>query len=549
MTQAYDVVSKKSSTAYLVLKPKEGPFVKPTSKDQAVELQGDFSITTNTEVRENLALRNSITPGKPTIAKRTASVGMSHYFVGSGEQGKVPQWGGMLEASFGGLRKVRDGDSDPDSVAITVTGSDRKNLVLAANHGFKKGDALFIRLGTDVYVRTAHYVEGNKVELSFALPNGVTFTGGTVGKCVTYNPINYNIPVFDIYQYMGSRSQGMQAAGNCRTTSVALNVTAADNVNCSYSFEGGETLLNERLPNPDPAADHTGKYDDPFWVTKGLNDYIEVALDTGDNRVAPTKKTITITGDDGTVKKYESNATSTGGTKLAAALQTALSNVTVAYDDDTGKFSFTSTGKRVRFVKEGSSDLYYALGFYEAEAISDANGVALVSSAKAGGSYPTPYLSDALAPTYQDVTPVVAKDLRLWIGDPDDHLTIHTPDCTITVTTERTELPTISNESTIYAALFSSRNCVLTLRAYLYNNDRRFFERFKKGSTIRWGFVGGQKTGGNWEPGTVYAWYSALSTITNHSIEDVDEAAFIANMEITTYAIGTEEGSMFVSFA
>lgn len=513
-----EVIATRRSTAAIVQKAAEGALVKPTSGSQFITIQPDYSLSPNFETTENVELQNDIMSGKTIITGEAPAATYSHYFKGSGTAGTAPEIGPMIQSSFGGMRS----QSTESTVARSSTDAVIKMSAGDASK-YKKGDAVLIKDSTNGYqIRPVSSVSSTDVSLGFELPAAPT-TSAKTGAFLTYYPTSDDLPVYDLWHYIGGGESGVENIKDCRTVSMTVNAAAKDLINSTFAIEGTAYRFNE-------------DFTDEYQVTAGSADFDVIWTNAG------TRTNTAVSIPQG---RYT-------GTELAAAAQVVFRAVNNAFSDATvtfasGKFTFADSNTDFYLNFEGYPAMAAVLGFTTADTSSTALGRTLTSP---NNGQLTRFYDSGIAASsleYDDTDPIVARDQQIFIGDADDNVCIEASNATFTFGTPKSLITSICTESGNYRTVINQRTAVLALSVILEEDDRRFFEKFKQGDTVNFAFIGGKKSGGNWKPGECFSIYGSPASITSFSITNTDNV-FTLDLELTCFADGAGEGSIFVSF-
>lgn len=513
-----EVIATRRSTAAIVQKATEGALEKPTSGSQFITIQPDYSIAPNFGTTENVELKDDIMSGKTIIVSEEPSATYSHYFKGSGTAGTPPEYGPMIQSSFGGYRSHA---SETTAVAQSTAKLLKMSTTDAAQ--FKKGDAVLIKDSAKGYqIRPVSSVSGTDVTLGFELPAAPT-ASSKVSGFVTYFPLNENLPVYDLWHYIGGGEAGNESVQDCRTTSMTVSATAQDLINATFSVEGTAYQFNETFA-------------DEYQVVAGSADFDIVWSNTGTR----TNTAVSIAAG-----RYT-------GAEMATALQTAFRSVDSGFGDATvvfadNRFTFADSNTRFYLNFEGYPAMAATLGFAEADTSSSSlvNTLKSTKDAQTVRFYDSGIASSAIE--YDTTDPIVARDQQLFIGDADDNICVDASSLTFTFGTPKSLITSICTESGNYRSVINQRTAVLAVSAILQEDERRFFSEFKSGDTVHFAFVGGKKSGDNWKAGECFSIYGSPASITAFAMTDTD-GVFSLEMELTCFADGEGEGSIFISF-
>ena len=510
------VIATRRSTVAVVPKTQEGPLTKPTAGSQFVTIQSDFAITPNFETTENTEIKDDIMMGKTIITGEAPTGTFSHYFKGSGIAGKVPEHSPFIQSSFGGYRTLAN---EQTLVAGSTTSVLKFN---PASHGLiKKGDALLIKDDANGWeIRPVSSVDEGDITLGYNLKKAPA-SGVKLGVFYTYYPISDNIPVYDLWHYIGGGESGVENVQNCRTTNMTISATAKDLINTNFTFEGTGYRFNEDYT----ASLEIGSYNNQFGVRKTVSGaFTQVTLANG----------------------------SYTGTELAAEIQTkwrATSGYTgakVSYSTNQFDFEYTSDYVLNFTPQQAAPDkkftLAQTLGFPPAETTRTAGEKASTLDVSFTRDY-----GHSLMEVYDQTDPVVARDQLIFVGDASNNRCIETSSATFTIGTPKSLITSICTESGNYRTVINQRTATLTVSAILEDDDRRFFSDFKQGDTTHFAFVGGKKENGRWKAGESFSIYGSPASITSFSITNADNV-YMLDLEFTCYSEGDDRGSIFCSF-
>ena len=510
------VIATRRSTVAVVPKTQESALTKPTAGSQFVTIQSDFAITPNFETTENTEIKDDIMTGKTIITGEAPTGTFSHYFKGSGTAGKVTEYSPFVQSSFGGYRALANEQT------LTAGSSTSVLKFSPASHGLiQKGDALLIKDAANGWeIRPVASVDEGNITLAYNLKKAPA--GGTkLGVFYTYYPTSDNIPVYDLWHYIGGGESGVENIQNCRTTNMTISATAKDLINTSFTFEGTGYRFNEDFSS----FFEIGSYNNQFGVRK------------------------TASGAFTTVTLASGNYT---GAELAAEIQAkwrATSGYTgarVSYATDQFDFEYSSEYVLDFTPQQAAPDtkftLAQTLGFPPTETTRSAGEKASTSDASLTRDY-----GHKLMEVYDQTDPVVARDQLIFVGEPTNNRCIEASSATFTIGTPKTLITSICTESGNYRTVINQRTATLTISAILEDDDRRFFSDFKQGDTTHFAFVGGKKEDGQWRAGESFAIYGSPASITSFSITNADNV-YMLDLEFTCYSEGDERGSIFCSF-
>ena len=522
-----NLIAQRRSTAAAVLKAFEGTLQKPTSGTQFLAIQPDFSLAPNFTTTENVELKDDIMSGKNIVTGEAPTGTFSHYLTGSGTAGTPPEYGSIVQASFGGFRS----STSEQTLAAGSTTSVLKFANAAAAATFKKGDACLIKDSANGWsVRPVESVSGTDVTLGFNLESAPG-TSVKVGAFISYFPLNDNMPVFDMWHYIGAGESGVENIKDCRVTSMSVSVNAKDLINATYSFEGTQYRFNK-------------DFRDGFRLFN-YNNKLTVVNTQGGSRTSTEVEL--------TAQSYAS------GAALATEIQTKVSAITgltsFRATFSNNRFSFTSTAaylfdfQAASAVPEGAATLADVLGFESTDVSSTAPSTGTKASTKNAQLYRD--YSSGLTESYDDTDPIIARGQQVFIGDASDNICIDSSSVSVSINTPKALITSICEESGNYRSLISSRSATITVSAHLQDDDRRFFDKFQDGDTTQFAIVAGKKTtvggGPQWKPGETFVIYGSPASITSWAVTGSNDV-YMLDLELTCYSPGDGSGSIFLSY-
>lgn len=497
-------ISTKSSVLALVAETTEGTPVSPTGATEYTALQDDFSIAPQFDVLENAELRSSIGSAKPILGAENPTFDMSHYLRHSGVEGQEPDYKQMLYSGFGG-KSVAGTEYD------TATGSTTTVLKVGAGEAdtFERGELVLIKDATNGYrIRALDAASSADLTLGFAVPTAPA-AAVNLGKCVLYKPANEGHPTFTAWHYLGNGGAVQMIAG-VRVVALGFEASAGELVNVSVGMEG------------------IGYFFNPIETTS-------------------SKRYIDFTDDSGTYAAVVAADFWKDPHELAAAIQTAMNDLSsedhvVVYQDADGKFKFTCPGSTVLTLKwntgsNTANTIASKIGFSAAADSSAASGT--VGYTGSALSFASPY-----TPTLDSADPIAAKNHEVMIGDSDDYVCFDASEISVNVNNTRSVTGSICAESGRSGSRITGREVTVSVTSELQKYDADKFRRFREGSTTKFQYSFGLKSGGNWIPGYCGALYLPTLTITSFSIEDSDGIATLV-MEGRGYVNSTGQGEVY----
>jgi hypothetical protein len=494
-------IQTRNSVLAIVKETTEGALKAPSAATEYVALQSDIAVAPNFNTLTNEELKASIGQAAPILGAEAPTISFSHYLRHSGVEGQAPNYGALLEASLGA---VATASTEYDTVASSTVSVIKVNT--SEGLTFERGEALLIKDATNGYrIRNIESISGDNLTLGFDLPTGMAPAAGVnLGKCVLYKPANTSHPTLSIWQYLG-QGGAIQAVAGSRVTSAAFSISAGELINTAFNLEG------------------VAYYYDPIEVVAGAN---AIVFDIGAGNVTATVST-------GFYKTPHD---------LASAVQTAISGAaagtyTFTYSDSTGKFTLTkSAGTLDVDWLTGTNSIGATLGF-----TADDTG-ALTYTSDAAQDYSSPQ-----TPSFDAASPLAAKDNEVLLGISSEYACFKASTVNFTIDTPKADINSVCAVSGKEGSVINSRTVTISVSALLEQYDANEFERYRQGTTVKFQYSFGQKSGGNWIAGKCGSLFCPTAKISTFSITDQDGLAQL-DMELTAFVNDTGEGEVYVAF-
>lgn len=493
----------RSTRLALIQESSEAVPVFPSSGADYLELQEGFEISPEFAELETNILSGSIGQSKTILGLEEPSLSLSHFLKHSGVEGQAPSMGILLESALG-QEDVRA--TERDTVAGSTAGDATNPPVLNVDAGegveFSRGDAILLKR-SPYEIRNVKSVSGDALTLNFNLENAAPASGVNLGKNVRYSPLDSGHPTLSAHIYSGNGGARQLMSGG-RVTEATVNIPASELINMDATIDGVEY------------------YYDPIQIVLGASD----AIDFNDG--APQSAVVTA----GTYKDPHD---------AAAALQTAMDaqstdNITVSYSDSTGKFTVASDG--ITFAVDWATTVN-TLGAKFGFTADDTGATSYESDSALD-------FSSEFTPTYDDSDPLVAKDNYIVLGDHADNACISAANVTFTVANEKTDILSVCASSGKEGSVFSGREVTVEIDALLERYDADKFKRFRRGETTEFMYVGGTKSGGDWEAGKCFNLYMPSATISSFQVADRDGLVSL-NLTLTSF-VDDGLGEVYVNF-
>lgn len=486
----------------------EGTPVRPSAGTDFVALQDGFTMSPGLDVLNNTELKASLGASKPVPGLENPTCEFSHYLRHSGVEGQAPDFGDFLEAGFGAV-------STASTEYNTVSGSTVSLVKVDVGEGatFERGEPLLIKDGTNGYrIRCLDSISGDDLSLGFNVPTAPG-TGVNLGKAVLYKPANSGHPSLTLWHYLGNQG-AIQMMSGVRVTSTAIEINAGDFINASFSCEG--------------IAFHF----DPILI-------------------AATDTKLDFTDDDGTWAATIAAGEYKDPHNLASAIQTAMQTAnagetpTVTYSNSTGKFTIKTTGTLL--------SLLWNTGTNAANTIGDKIGFSTAADDTGTGAT-TGYTSDnaqsfvaPYTPSYDSLTPAVAKDNEVMIGNATDYVCFNASKVSATIATPKGDILSVCAVSGKSGSVIQSRAATASVSALLSQYDADMWNRFINSTDTKFQYSFGVKSGGNWVAGKAGALYVPTGVIQNFNVDQVNGLAQV-NFDVVAFVNDSGEGECYLGF-
>lgn len=499
-----DIITKASVAAVKEETAGEGTPIKPSAVGDYFALQDDFVMSPGTAVLENAEFKASIGKSKAILGAEAPTATGSHYLKGSGTAATAPAYGLFLKAAFG-TETIRSTERN------TVSGSTVAVLNVDSGEGveFIKGSLALIKDSSNGYsVRFIESIATDALTMGFNVANAPA-AGVDLGRDVLYSPAQSGHVSLSLWQYLGNGG-AIQLLAGARTTEFGFDATAGELLNGTYSFEGKEYFLN------------------PVKITSS-NKYLDFDDAGGEENASITEKT------------YKNP------TQLGEAIEVAMNAlttdvITVTYSDTTGKFTIATDG--------ASLSLLWNTGTNTANTIGGELGFTVAADDTGALTYTSDSaitLSAPQTPTYDDSDPLAAKSHEVMIGSATDYACFEASSISGTMTLTKSTAGSICSDSGLGTSIISDREISISVSSLLQQYDSKQYDRYEKGTEIRFQYTFGEKSAGNWVEGKTGAMYIGSATIEEFSIDDSDGLVQL-NMTLSAFVNSTGDGEFFLGF-
>jgi hypothetical protein len=498
----------KKTVMALVQESTAGTPVKPTAGTDYIALQDGFDVEPAFETLENAEFTGSLGSSKPILGIENPTVSLNHYIRHSGVEGQEPGFGILMEAAMGDKKVVA---TERDTIAGSTAGDATTAPVINVDAGegvdFERGHAILIKDSVRS-IRNVKSVSGDVLTANFNLETSAPGTGVNLGKAILYKPSETH-PSISVWTFRGNGT-AMELVAGARVTELSIEANAGELVNGSFSLNGTSYSFN------------------PLEVITASNNKIDFNDGGGEENVS-----ITV----GTYKDPHD---------LAAAIQTAMDaatvdNITVTYDDTTGKFTIASDGVTL--------SLLWNTGTNTAQTIGGVIGFDVAADDTLSTSYEgdnAVSLASFQSAVFDSADPLVAKANEVTIGDHADNVCFDASTMTISLSNTITDDNSVCAESGVAEKLITEREVTVEITATLDRYEADKFKRFRTNETTEFMYNFGEKTGGNWVEGKSVNVYLPAATISSFKVADNDG---IISLEMTLTAfVDAGLGEFYINF-
>lgn len=491
----------------------QGTLLDISAATQYIPLQPGFEFTPNLESIENQEIRSSIGKAASIPGIEQPSASFSEYLKHSGTAGTAPNWGPLLESVFGsvvsnGTERVTDAGCSASSVVLTAGGSD-----------FARGYPFLLKDGTNGYqIRFVDSVATNTLTPNFNL-SASPASGLGLSKANVYVPADSGHAALSLWLLRGNGG-AKEAITGAVVTEMSMDVTVGQMINLAFKLEG------------------VGYYFNPIRIDS-TNNKLDITTDnvTDDAATIPSK-----------VYKNPHDLADA----IAAALVSAdpLETFTCTYSNSTGKFTITSSSTVLSLLwktgANGSDNTGFTIGttigFSEA---ADDTGTAGSTGYTSDNALT---LTDSYTPSYDNVNPLVAKNMEVLVGgSASSYQSICVQNFRARITNTNTLLKCISAESGVEGSVFSERDCEITVVARLSRYDADLFDKFINAEDVKFQFSFGSKSGGNWVAGQSGGLYIPTAKISAFQLGD-DNGIVTMQYTIKPYVNSSGQPEIYLGF-
>jgi len=499
-------IQNKSSVCAIVVESTEATPVAPTSAtEDYIALQEGFTVTPSFDELENNELTGSIGMAKGTLGFENPTASISHYFKHSGVEGTEPAFGLLVESCLGGT-------GGPGAEYDTVAGSTTSVINVDSGEGsnYERGTALLVKDATNGYsIRNVLSVSTDALTLGFNLSNAPA-SGVNLGNSILKKPADSGHPTFSQWVYRGNGGATELIAG-CRTTNMNISATAGEFVNCDFDIEGVEYFWN------------------PIQIASA-DTYLDFTSDNGTFAATVT------------AQWYKNPHDLADAIASAMEGQDSAETYTCTYSNSTGKFTIATSTSSVL-------TLLWNTGANTANTIGDKIGFSLAADDSGTTTYTSDdaqTLSSPQTASYDTLTPIVAKNIQLLIGDADDNVCVGASEFSISISGTKSDLLSLCATSGKSGSLITEREVTGSAVVRLTQYDAEYFDKFSNNENVQIALTVGNKSGGNWVAGECANVFLPSATLNSFELQDTDNVVEY-NIGFKAY-VSNSLGEIYINF-
>jgi hypothetical protein len=469
--------------------------VDPTAASFNIVREGS-ALVGAVETTQSDELKNSIGASQAFVTKEAPTGSVNRYIKPSGTEGVAAEDSVLYESCLG---SVEVKSTEVSTTAGSTAGTSTARAVLSIPDGdvatgdLKAGQCVLIKDDVNGYaVRPIYSIDDSGspdlLTLGFNLGTAPA-TGKGLGKAVFYNTVDTGHPTFSAHEFQSSTSASAYHAAHagCRVQSITLDYPA--NELGTVAFEIAGINFSE---NP-IRIEATNKYID-------FTDNVGTVAAILDEQVYQTPYHL---ADAIAAKMTGASAASEGAT------------ISCSFSKSTGKFTISTDGALLSLLWNTGTNTANALDAIGFDISADDTG-----SLSYEGDNALTY-GPSVSPSYDDTDPRIVKDSMLLLGDYDDYVCFGGQALNISINTPKTDVPNWCVTSGVDESVVLSREVSITgtLKFSKHDSDRTY--KMLNNETLSLMFVTGQKTAGNWVPGTIQAvWLPEVSIQTKNIIDN-----------------------------
>ncbi len=483
----------KSQIIGMIKEDTEGVLKELSAGSQFVEVREGAAISGAVEtIDSDVLVAGSIGASKSYVV-REAPTGTFPKYLKHGTEGVAPEYAILIESAMGTM-ETNETEYSVAAGSAAGSASVRASLEMGSNQedNYDKGQAVLIKDGVNGYaIRNVYNVDstGNQLDLNFNL-SAAPASGVALGKCIAFRPGSAH-PTFSVHHWQAlTGSAYKQAMAGCRVTGMEIVLPALGFAEINFEFEGINFYYN------------------PIRIT-AANKYIDITDDASTLAVALTEK----------VYKSPHDLAREITSKCTAASLAATENnaITCIYSNSTGKFTFLSAGATFSLLWSSGTNTLASVGTTIGFAIAADDASALTYTSDNAISFDT-----ALTPAYDGADNLIVKNNQLFIGNFSDNICVQASTVSFSISTPKTNVPSICAESGITESVVLSREVTFSATVKLDKFESKYFDNLVRNESISIMFNAGTKSAGNWEPGKCINIYLPQCSLTAAPIADQD---------------------------
>jgi hypothetical protein len=502
--------ASRSSVFAFVRESAEGTLVDPAATDFTVVREGaSISGAMNTVTSDEL--RNSIGSSKAFATSQAPTGSVPKFFKPSGVEGQAPDYAILIESCLGGKSVAgTEYTTAASSTAGTATTRAKVKVTAGVEANFLPGQALLIKDGTNGYaVRNVMATASGELTASFNF--GVApGTSLGLGKAAFFYPSDVAQPTFTAHWYQSALSASgvhLAMAGG-RTT--AMNIEFVANELAGASFEIGGLSF----------------YTNPITITASSK-YINFTDSTGTRVCTLTEKTYASPMD------------------LAAEVQAKMDaatadTITCSWSNSTGKFTIASSGTVLSLLWNTGANAANSARTKLGYTSTDKTGALTYTSDNAQTYAPS------VTPVYDAASPQVVRHNMLQIGTFNDYLCASGSTLSVSISTPKTDIPDWCQESGLSESVVLSREVTFSATLKFEKHQVQHFYNLINNRESQLAFVHGQRSAGNWVPGTIVSVFMPTVSMTASTIADQD-GYLVMQLEGTAF-VGDTMQDIYINF-
>jgi hypothetical protein len=494
----------------------EGVLKELTAGSQFIEVREGAAISGAVETIDSDVLVAGSIGASKSFVTREAPTGSFPKYLKHGTEGVAPEYAILIESAMGAVT-VNSTEYSVTAGSNAGSATARASLEMAADaeDNFVKGQAILIKDGVNNYsIRNVYNVDsvGNQLDLNFNL-SAAPASGVALGKAIAFRPGNAH-PTFSVHHWQArTGSAYKQAMAGCRTTSMDIQLPALGFAEINFEFEGINFYFN------------------PIRIT-ATNKYIDITDDASTLAVVLTEK----------VYKTPIDLAREIAAKCTAASAAAAENnvISCAYSNTTGKFTLSSAGATFSLLWNTGTNAANSVGTTLGFAVAADDTGALTYTSDNAISFDT-----ALTPAYDGSDNLIVKNNQLFIGGFADNICVQASTVSFSISTPKTNVPSICAESGITESVVLSREVTFSATVKLDKYESKYFDNLVRNAETAIMFNAGTKSAGNWEPGKCINIYLPQCSLTGAPIADQDGYQ-VFNLEAKAFVGSIED--VYINF-